>query len=51
MYACDMTALPIPGTAGASHLPAAAAAKLVPSEAQRAAAAALVDALDGAGRL
>lgn len=48
-HASDFKPLPIPGSAAAARLTANAAAKLVPTEEQRAAADALVDALSGAG--
>lgn len=49
MYSSDFKPLPVPGSDAARQLSTSAAAKLVPTEEQRTAAAALVDSLDGAG--
>jgi len=49
MYSNDFKPLPVPGSKAAEQLNANAKAKLVPTDEQRAAAAALVDALDGSG--
>jgi ATP-dependent DNA helicase 2 subunit 2 len=49
MYSSDFKPLPVTGSASATQLAPALAARLVPTQDQRAAAAALVDALDGAG--
>ena len=49
MYSNDFKPLPVPGCKAAAQLGANAKAKLVPTDEQRAAAAALVDSLDGSG--
>ena len=49
MYSNDFKPLPVPGCKAAAQLGANAKAKLVPTDEQREAAAALVDSLDGSG--